>query len=75
MRDNAYSESSVSLLDSGRIGLDGFTRKLTLTLHKIRVQNALDYASKGLWAIFKGESVLNIGHSLENGPMFLDGVT
>ena len=47
---------------------------LTLTLHKIRVQNALDYASKRLWAIFKGESVLNIGYSLENGPKFLDGV-
>ena len=46
----------------------------TLTLHKIRVQNALDYASKGLWAILKGKSVLNIGHSLKNGSTFLDGV-
>ena len=48
--------------------------ELTLMLHKIRVQNALDYGGKGLWAILKGESVLNIRLSLENGPTFLDGV-
>ena len=46
----------------------------TLTLHKIWVQNAIDWVIKGCLAIFKDESVLNIHWGLENGQTFLDGL-
>ena len=44
-------------------------------LHKIWVQNASDEVSKGRWGIFKGESVLHIGHSIENEPAFLGRIS
>ena len=49
-------------------------RLLTLTLHKIWVQNAIDWVIKGRLNIFKEESVLHIRRGLENGQPFLDGL-
>ena len=47
---------------------------LTPTLHKIWVQNSIDWVNKGRLIIFKDESVLHIRWGLENGQSFLDGL-
>jgi len=39
---------------------------------KLEVKTFWTSSARDVWAIFKGENVLNIELSLENGPPFLD---